>query len=93
MPRRAKLRMAKADVARAVTVLERHDVFGPWLNAESAAAYLDFSNCKDPVGAFRKWVRRVDPPLSIAHRGDVPLYYRDDLDRAINASLAHEETR
>lgn len=83
--------MAKADVARAVTVLERHDVFGPWLNAESAAAYLDFSNCKHPTQAFRKWARRVDPPLTVAHRGDVPLYFRDDLDRAINAQAQQVE--
>lgn len=83
--------MKPSKKARRLVVLEPYDTFGPWLNAASAARYLDFSDCRDPVNAFRKWARRVDPPLSVAHRGDRPLYFRADLDRAINAQFAKKK--
>jgi hypothetical protein len=61
------------------------------MTAETAAAYLDFSTCKDPVGAFRRWAKHAG--LVRAHRGDVPLNARADLDRAINASPRRRSER
>ncbi len=57
--------------------------YGPWLTAESAAAYLDFRG-KYPVDAFRKFARRQG--IACAYRGDRPLYRRTDLEKAIGAA-------
>lgn len=56
--------------------------YGVWLTAASAAHYLDFTaSCKEPTEAFRRWAKRAG--IVPAFRGDVPLYARADLDRAI----------
>jgi len=54
----------------------------PWMTAATAARYLDFAECQDPVAAFRAWAKRT-PDLTCGHRGDVPLWHRDDLDAAV----------
>lgn len=60
---------------------ERRD-FGVWLTAESAAEYLDFSRCQHPARAFMAWARRTRG-LVCGYRGDVPIWERADLDRAV----------
>lgn len=53
-----------------------------WMNAQTAATYLDFTG-KDPAEAFRVWAKRHGVPS--ARRGSRVLYARADLDRAIGA--------
>lgn len=68
-----------------MTGREAAPVFGVWLTAQSAAEYLDFSRCADPVRAFRKWLARLpaDRRVVPGYRGDVPVYMRTDLDHAV----------
>jgi hypothetical protein len=56
--------------------------FGPWLTAESAARYLDFTG-KTPAATFRAWAKRHG--IHTAHRGSRVLYAKVDLLRAIGA--------
>lgn len=53
-----------------------------WMTTETAAKYLDFQHCKDPRDAFTGWVRRIGL-VPRGRRGDVPLWHRIDLDRAV----------
>jgi hypothetical protein len=53
-----------------------------WMNATTAAAYLDIQ-CKEPAEAFRVWAKRHGVPT--ARRGSRVLYQRRDIDRAIGA--------
>lgn len=53
-----------------------------WMTAQTAAAYLDFSHCKDPKEAFRKFGAAVGL-VPRARRGRIPLWARRDLDRAV----------
>lgn len=53
-----------------------------WMTTDTAAAYLDFTRCKDPRDAFRLFARK-NGIVARGRRGDVPLYARDDLDRAV----------
>jgi hypothetical protein len=55
--------------------------FGPFLNAESAARFLDFSDCKEPVEAFRAWAKRKG--IVAGHRGTKLVYAKADLVRAV----------
>jgi len=55
--------------------------FGPFLNAESAARFLDFSDCKEPVEAFRAWAKRKG--IVAGHRGSKLVYAKADLLRAV----------
>jgi hypothetical protein len=52
------------------------------MTTDTAAAYLDFTRCKDPRDAFRLFARK-NGIVARGRRGDVPLYARDDLDRAV----------
>jgi len=54
-----------------------------WMNAKTAAAYLDMTDCKEPDEAFRVWAKRHGVPT--ARRGKRVLYQRRDIDRAIGA--------
>lgn len=56
--------------------------FPLWMTATTAAEYLDFSQCKHPRIAFVCFARRkgIEPR---GHRGRIPLYHRNDLDRAV----------
>lgn len=60
------------------------DTYGPWLSAQSAAKFLDFSDCREPVEAFRAWAKRHG--VCAAHRGSKLIYAKADLLRAIGAS-------
>lgn len=55
-----------------------------WMNATTAAAYLDMTACREPAEAFRVWAKRHGVPT--ARRGSRVLYARADIDRAIGAS-------
>ena len=55
--------------------------FGPFLNAESAARFLDFSDCREPVEAFRAWAKRKG--ICAGHRGSKLVYAKADLLRAV----------
>lgn len=48
-----------------------------WLNAKSAAAYLDFPS----VRAFRRWAKRAG--VVSGRRGRVLMFTRKDLDAAV----------
>jgi hypothetical protein len=87
MSPRGRLRPAKVhDPKRAP---DRAEQGGVWMTAATAAEYLDFSNCKDPVDAFRRWAKRVNL-VARGRRGDVPLYMRRDLDAAVTV-VVHGE--
>lgn len=77
-------RKQQTRMAKATPPLEG---FGVWLTAHSAARYLDFSHCADPVDAFRRFAKRAGL-VARGRRGDVPLYARADLDKAI--AIVHE---
>lgn len=53
-----------------------------WMTAATAARYLDFSNCKDPREAFRKFAAAAKL-IPRGRRRSVPLYSRRDLDLAV----------
>lgn len=53
-----------------------------WMNATTAARYLDFSNCKNPRVAFACYAKKRGI-VARGRRGDVPLFHRADLDRAV----------
>jgi hypothetical protein len=55
-----------------------------WMNAKTAADYLDYSDCREPAEAFRVWAKRHGVPT--ARRGSRVLYDRKDIDRAIGAA-------
>lgn len=55
-----------------------------WMNAKTAAAYLDCSDCREPAEAFRVWAKRHG--VLTARRGSRVLYSRTDIDRAIGAA-------
>jgi hypothetical protein len=61
-----------------------------WQTAATAARYLDFQHCADPVDAFRRFAKRVGL-VPRGRRGDVPLFLRSDLDAAV--SVVHEVRR
>ena len=60
-----------------------------WMNAKTAAAYLDMTDCKEPDEAFRVWAKRHGIPT--ARRGARVLYARTDIDRAIGAAHLHRK--
>jgi hypothetical protein len=59
-----------------------------WMNAKTAAAYLDIQG-KEPAEAFRVWAKRHGVPT--ARRGSRVLYHRTDVDRAIGAAHLHRK--
>lgn len=62
-----------------------------WMTAATAAKYLDFSSCKDPRDAFDHFARKTGL-VARGRRGDVRLWHRLDLDRAVT-KIAPEVTR
>lgn len=58
--------------------------YGPFLNAETAAEFLDYSNCRKPVEAFRAWAKRKG--IKAGHRGATLVYAKADLLRAVFGS-------
>jgi hypothetical protein len=61
-----------------------------WMNATTAAAFLDIA-CREPAEAFRVWAKRHGVPT--ARRGSRVLYHRDDILRAIGAGHLHKPLR
>lgn len=60
-----------------------------WMNAQTAAAYLDIQ-CKEPGEAFRVWAKRHGVPT--ARYGSRVRYLKRDIDRAIGAAhLVHRK--
>lgn len=53
-----------------------------WMTAATAALYLDFQHAKNPRRCFADYARRKNL-IARGRRGDVPLYHRADLDRAV----------
>ena len=82
--------LASAPGSSATDARKASGSFGPWLTAESAAKYLDFTaECKNPREAFRRFAKRhgIIPRGSVGER---PRWHRNDLDRAV--TLFEEET-
>lgn len=77
--------MAKATLRGAgddVVTVPLREAWPLWMRADTAGRYLDFDNCSDPANAFRKWAAKHGV-LPSGQRGDIPLWYRADLDRAV----------
>ncbi len=73
----ARFAAVAAQVRAAAEAPASQITFGPWLNTDSAALYLDFPS----INAFRKWARKAG--VVGVRRGRRLLFAKHDLDAAL----------